>query len=218
MRFSPFFVIFTLFCIILFAFYPQIDLSVSSWFYKDGNFYLKEHEPFHFLYKYIGIILGLTFLILGGYLYYQKKQNFKARYLDKKAVIFLLTFILIGPGIITNLVIKEHSGRARPVQVEQFGGTKEFTPFYVVSDQCDHNCSFISGHAAAAFFFIAFGYVMRSRAIFVLGLGFGILMALTRVVQGGHFLSDVTFALIINLIVLKVLYYLFYKEGAVLEK
>jgi len=89
--------------------------------------------------------------------------------------------------------------------------------YYQFTDQCEKNCSFISGHAAAAFFFIAFGYVMRSRKIFLAGLSFGVLMSLTRIVQGGHFFSDVTFAFIINLIILKGVYYLFYKEGARLE-
>ena len=219
MKFSPYFLAFTLFCVVLFALYPDIDLKVSSFFYdaKQG-FYLKEYPLFHLLYKGIGVILIVTFLGLFAFVYDQKKRARSAKYLDKKAVGFLLLFFLVGPGLITNVVFKEHSGRARPVQVTEFGGDKVFTPYYKVTDQCKHNCSFISGHAAAAFFFIAFGYVMRSRLLFWLGFAFGTLMALTRVAQGGHFLSDVIFAFIVNLIVLKVLYYLYYKEGAVLEK
>jgi len=218
MKFSTFFIIFTSICILLFAFYPEIDLEVAGLFYtKKEGFYLKDYPLFHFLYKAIGLMLVSTFLGLFAYLYYQKKRDFVAKYLDKKAVVFLFLFLLIGPGLITNSFFKEVSGRARPVNIVQFGGDKVFTPYYQFSNQCEKNCSFISGHAAAAFFFMAFGYVMRSRLVFALGLGFGVLMSLTRVVQGGHFFSDVVFAFIINLIVLKVLYYLFYKEGAVLE-
>jgi len=218
MGFSKFFIIFTLTSLLFFAFYPQIDLEVAGFFYdeKEG-FYLKNHLFFHFLYKAIGPILISTFLALLAYLYYQKKKDFISKYFDKKAVGFLFVFLLVGPGLITNSFFKEVSGRARPAHMIQFGGDKQFTPYYQFTDQCEKNCSFISGHAAAAFFFIAFGYVMRSRKIFLAGLSFGVLMSLTRIVQGGHFFSDVTFAFIINLIILKGVYYLFYKEGARLE-
>jgi len=218
MVFSKFFIIFTLISFLFFALYPQIDLVVAGLFYDaQEGFYLKKHPFFYFLYKAIGPILISTFLGLFAYLYYQKKKDITAKYFDKKAVMFLLTFLLIGPALITNAFFKEVSGRARPVHVVEFGGNKQFTPYYQFTDQCEKNCSFISGHAAAAFFFIAFGYVMRSRKIFLAGLSFGVLMSLTRIVQGGHFFSDVTFAFIINLIILKGVYYLFYKEGARLE-
>lgn len=218
MRFSKFFIIFTVLCILFFALYPQVDLEVSRLFYdKEEGFYLKNYPLFYFLHKVIGPLLIATFLALFAYLYYQYKKHFRAKYLDKKAVGFLFVFLLVGPGIITNAFFKEVSGRVRPIHVVEFGGDKQFTPYYQFTGQCKTNCSFISGHAAAAFFFMAFGYVMRSRKIFLVGLSFGVLMSLTRIVQGGHFLSDVTFAFIINLIVLKVLYYLFYRQGARLE-
>jgi lipid A 4'-phosphatase len=219
MHFNKFFILFSIVSIVGFALYPEVDLETAALFYREGEgFYLKDMPFFHLLYKGLGPLLIITILSMLGYLFYQKKVAKEARYFNKKAVGFLLAFLLIGPGLMTNLFFKEFSGRARPVQVEAFGGQKHFTPYYQFTNQCDHNCSFISGHAAAAFFFMAFGYVLRSRKIFFLGLGFGVLMALTRVAQGGHFLSDVTFAFILNFIVLKVLYYLFYKEDTDFEK
>ncbi len=218
MRFSKFFIIFTIGSLLLFALFPEIDLEVSGFFYKEGEgFFLKDHPLALFFHDILGPLFIITFFSLFGYLYYQKKTGKKSHYFDKKAVGFLLTFLLIGPGLVTNLFFKEVSGRVRPVHVTQFGGEKLFTPYYKFAGTCKTNCSFISGHAAAAFFFMAFGYVMRSRKVFLLGLGFGILMSLTRVIQGGHFFSDVVFAFIINFIILKGLYYLFYKEEATLD-
>ncbi len=217
MHFSKFFILFSVVSVVLFALFPEIDLDVSGFFYKEGEgFYLKNHSLAAFFHDLLGPLFIVTFLSLFGYLYYQKKSGKKSDYFDKKAVGFLLTFLLIGPGLVTNLFFKELSGRVRPVHVTQFGGDKAFTPYYKVTGACKTNCSFISGHAAAAFFFMAFGYVMRSRKVFLLGLGFGIVMSLTRVVQGGHFFSDVVFAFIINFIILKGVYYLFYKEEATL--
>jgi len=219
MRFSKFFIFFTLFCLLVFALFPELDIAASSFFYKEGaGFYLSDTFPFSFLHKRLGVILGVSILGLLLALLYQIKTKKVLKYLDKKAIGFLLTFLLLGPGLITNVFFKEYSGRVRPVHTEVFGGEKAFTPYYSLNGACQTNCSFISGHAAAGFFFLAFGYVMRSRKVFFLALGFGVLMALTRVVQGGHFLSDVAFAFIVNFIVLKVLYYLFYGEEARFEK
>ncbi len=217
MHFSKFFIIFTVGSLVLFALFPEIDLEVSGLFYREGEgFFLKDHPLAAFFHDILAPLFIVTFLLLFAYLYYQKKTGKKSDYFDKKAVAFLLTFLLIGPGIVTNLFFKEFSGRVRPVHVTQFGGQKQFTPYYQVNGACKTNCSFISGHAAAAFFFMAFGYVMRSRKVFLLGFGFGVAMALTRVVQGGHFFSDVLFAFIINFMILKGVYYLFYKEEATL--
>ena len=213
MGFSKFFIFFTLASVLLFAFFPEIDLEVSGLFYhENGGFYLKNAPFFSFMHDAIRPLLIVTVLVLLFFLIYPKTN----RYLDRKAAGFLLAFLLIGPGLITNVFFKEHSGRVRPVHVMEFGGDKAFTPYYKLTGACQTNCSFVSGHAAAAFFFMAFGYVYRSRKLFFLGLAFGVLMALTRVVQGGHFLSDVVFAFIINFMVLKGVYYLFYKKEALL--
>lgn len=213
MRFSKAFIIFTLASMVLFALFPEIDLLVSGFFYReDEGFFLKDHPLSVFFHDVLGPLFVVTFVSLFAYLYYQKRSGKKSRYFDKKALVFLLIFLLTGPALVTNLFLKEVSGRVRPVHVTEFGGKKIFTPYYKMTGTCKTNCSFISGHAAAAFFFMAFGYVMRSQKIFLLGVSFGVFMSLTRVVQGGHFFSDVLFAFIINFIILKGLYYLFYKE------
>jgi len=219
MGFSKYFILFTLFCVVIFALFPELDIAASSFFYKEGEgFYLGDSFLFAFLHKRLGVILGVSIVGLLLALLYQLKTKKVLKYFDKKAIGFILIFLLLGPGLITNVFFKEYSGRVRPVHTEIFGGSKAFTPYYSLKGECQTNCSFISGHAAAGFFFLAFAYVMKSRRIFYVALGFGVLMALTRVVQGGHFLSDVVFAFIVNFIVLKVLYFLFYKEEASFDK
>jgi lipid A 4'-phosphatase len=219
--FSKFFIIFSLLCVVVFALFPEIDLRVSEIFFDEGKgFFLKDEQPFAFLHDELKWFLIVTWIILFGVLIYQlySKRDFK--YLNKKAIGFLFIFLLIGPGLITNIIIKDHSGRARPINIEHFGADKgrSFTPYYDLSGKCKKNCSFISGHTSAAFFFLAFAYIYKSKLIFALSLAFGALMGVARVVQGAHFLSDVIFAFIINLIILKIIYYLFYKRGAVLEE
>ena len=104
----------------------------------------------------------------------------------------------LGPGLLANVVLKDHWGRARPTQIEAFGGTRQFTPAPLPASQCTRNCSFVSGHAALGFSLVGFAFLLptarwRRRAI-AATLGFGALIGLVRIVQGGHFLSDVVYA------------------------
>ncbi|MBC6417101.1 MAG: phosphatase PAP2 family protein, partial [Rhodospirillales bacterium] len=89
-------------------------------------------------------------------------------------------------------------GRARPRELEIFGGSFPFTPFYLVSEACRSNCSFVSGHAGMAFSTFALSFLPRDRSLrlwlFSASLAFGLLTGWMRVIQGGHFLSDVLFS------------------------
>ncbi|OQX74057.1 MAG: hypothetical protein B6D59_03625 [Campylobacteraceae bacterium 4484_4] len=211
--FSRSFIIFTLISVVLFGLFPQIDLEVSRFFYRSSEgFYLRDLWLFHFLYRYVALLLGIPLLVLIGLFLYQFFSKKEFKHLNRRAIAFMLSALLIGPGIVTNLFLKEHYGRARPVHVSEFGGEKHFTPFYQPTDQCAHNCSFVSGHVSAALFFLTFAFVYRSKKLLWLALAFSALMALTRVVQGAHFLSDVLFAFIINYAIFVWLYKLFFRE------
>ena len=65
---------------------------------------------------------------------------------------------------------------------------------YLKCKECDGNCSFVSGHAAGAFFILSLSWVFRQKRWLLLGLFLGALVGTGRVLQGGHFVSDVVFA------------------------
>src|SRR5205807_2428943 len=58
------------------------------------------------------------------------------------------------------------------------------------------NCAFVAGDAAAGYFLLAFALLARRRrALAIAGaLAAGTALGAVRVIQGGHFLSDVVFA------------------------
>jgi len=132
--------------------------------------------------------------------------------------LFLLLALLIGPGLMANLVFKDNWHRPRPVQIEEFGGPLRFTPPLVMADakQCDHNCAFVCGDASAGFFLTAFAYVARRRRreIFWAGIGAGLVTGLVRIGQGAHFLSDVLYAGALILAVTAALHALFWGRAA----
>lgn len=117
---------------------------------------------------------------------------------------FLLTTILIGPGLIVEALLKPTWGRARPKDIAEFGGAAIYTPPWQMTDQCTSNCAFTSGHAAIAFWIAAYAFLLppkwRTAGIFA-GVVFGLAVGGVRIAQGAHFLSDVAAAGVIVLAV-----------------
>jgi lipid A 4'-phosphatase len=128
--------------------------------------------------------------------------------------LFLLLGLILLPGMLANIVLKNHWGRARPFETAAFGGEARFTPALVVSDQCRVNCSFVSGDAAFGFYLHAFGYVAvlrrKRQRRFWAGLGFGCLAGLNRIIMGAHFVSDVFFAGVFMLLSCSLLHMAFF--------
>ncbi len=179
--------------------WPRADLIVAGWFFRpdDGGFFLSNNSVFFLLNKvaYKGArLIGLALILLAIVSFVRKKPTLG---LNTKACVFLFLGLVLGPGIIVNGVFKDHWGRARPAEVTEFGGAAHFSPALVPANQCDRNCSFVSGDGAFGFFLPALAYVVplvRSRRVFWGGMALGATFSIARVMAGAHFLSDTLFA------------------------
>ena len=123
----------------------------------------------------------------------------------------LLGFILgpvIGCGLIANMYFKDTWGRARPINIQEFGGDKTYTQPFIKSDQCEKNCSWISGESSAAFSFITGIIVIKNPIFLFINVILGLIVSFCRIAMGGHFLSDNIFAMIF-MIYLAILYKFF---------
>jgi lipid A 4'-phosphatase len=180
----------------LFWLAPGIDTFVSGLFYDPQHgFTLAAWPPLHALQGSIRWITWTILLIAAiGVAWLRLTGRPLARF-DRNALIFLVAALAIGPGILVNTVLKDHWGRARPYQIEAFGGSHQFTPAPLPADQCARNCSFVSGHAALGFSLVAFVFLMPAGRLrnlaFAAALAFGALVGLGRIAAGHHFLSDV---------------------------
>ena len=176
---------------IIFIIFPQIDLFVSNLFFDGKTFPANGTWIEEFLYhsvKPIIILFALSSLAIFLYNFF-KKENFLN--IDAKVILYLLLILGVAPGLIVNTVLKENWGRARPAQTINYGGTKEFTPAFILSNQGGY--SFSSGHSAAAFSLLGFALLAKRRRKFwiALALGYGAVVSIARISSGGHFLSDV---------------------------
>jgi lipid A 4'-phosphatase len=180
--------------------WPSLDLAVSRLFYVEGAGFVHAKDPLpQFLYRIVPHLTTAGFVVLGGLLLFGLHPRLVWARQRRKAAFYLLIVLLIGPGVLVNGVLKDNWGRARPHQVQEFGGSRQFTPALVPSDQCPQNCAFVSGHAATGFALVAIGFVaVRGFALWVAGGALlGGLIGLARIAQGGHFLSDILFAFVV---------------------
>lgn len=184
---------------VLFRF-TSLDQTISSWFYDAQThqwpFFFS--APCTFFYR-IGIYPPFALVSCGGVLLlfgWLIDRTFSV----SRAGLFLVLVMAIGPGLIVNLGFKGNWGRARPHQVQDFGGKYEFSPVGSPGPLLHGNSSFPSGHAAIAFYLMTPGFLVSrqrpklSRGLFLGGIAYGLCMSATRVIQGGHYTSDVLWA------------------------
>ncbi|MEA2091975.1 MAG: phosphatase PAP2 family protein, partial [Campylobacterota bacterium] len=151
---------------------------------------------------------------LGTFIYNrQKKKNILN--INTKVILYLTLVLSIAPVLIVNTTLKENWGRARPAQIVNFGGKKEFTPAFIKSNQGGY--SFSSGHAAAAFSFMGFALLAkkRRRLFMALAITYGASVSLARIAAGGHFFSDVVTSFFIVYIATHIFYKLIFKEETI---
>ncbi len=203
------------FCVVFFTAFAPIDLAISQLFYdkNQGGFYLDDHFLLVTIYTISDVtavailvllvtIIGLSFIV--------KKDALLRR---RKALFFLLSAFILGPGIIVNLVLKDHWDRPRPRQVIEFGGSKTFEPPFAPNFSCDKCHSFVSGHASVGFYFFAIALLSRNRKWLLVPVIAGSIIGVVRIAQGGHFISDIIFSGFVVWFCSLFLYLLFFKSG-----
>lgn len=190
----------------IFIFFPQIDLYISTLFYDGEDFPAKGslfESFFYFSVKPVIIFFAFSALTIFLYNLFKKKSILN---LNAKVFLYIILVFSQAPGLIVNSILKENWERARPNQTTYFGGKKEFSPAFIVSNQDGY--SFSSGHAAAAFSIIGIALLANKRKSLWIALAatYGVLVSIARVSAGGHFLSDVVSSFFIVFISSKILY------------
>lgn len=188
----------------LFAAFPGIDLAVSTLFAgRNRGFAWTEGVA-----PAVNLFVRRTgetaiFLLLAGVLY--GVMTGKARGDDLRLLAYPLLCVSFACGLVVNLLLKSHTGRARPDTLADFGGSAQFTPPWQVVAECARNCSFASGEAAMAASLaipavvILWPHLSRplDRAVAVLVatayVGF---TSVLRIGLGRHFLSDTVFSVL----------------------
>jgi lipid A 4'-phosphatase len=176
-------------------FTPFLDLTLARHFYKEGHFSTDAFYLFLFNYGILPaqlLFIGALCIWIGSYIFSKLKQW------RWEALALILTLV-IGSGLITHVIFKDHWGRPRPKQVIEFGGIQHFRPYFEPNffHQVEPSKSFPSGHCTMGFYFFSLALIgrrLKNRPLFwisiTLAAVLGILLSWARLAQGGHFLSD----------------------------
>lgn len=198
----------------LFSAFPEIDLAASNLFYAgDGRFLFSAPSAGSVIRFLLRILFWLVCIAAVAGFLSLAFFNRKLLGLGLTAWAYITLCVAMGPGVVANLGFKDHWGRARPVHITEFGGAKKFTPPMLRADQCEKNCSFISGEASNFYalgfaFAFLFGTGQQRRKFFIAAIAAGSFAGLIRIGGGGHFLSDVIFAGVFMAFVTKALAWL----------
>jgi lipid A 4'-phosphatase len=184
---------------LVFGIWPDLDLKLAAPFYDPdrGGYW----RAFDATYRHardaviwvIALVTMPAFAALAGKLMRPQWRLL----IPGRAILLMLITLALGPGVLTNLVLKEHWGRPRPIDVTQFGGDEHFRPWWDPRGDCPKNCSFVSGDASGAFWTLAPAAVTppQWRAIaYAAALAFGAGAGVLRIAAGAHFFTDVAFA------------------------
>lgn len=213
----------SLFCswwalLLLFNSTPEIDTYVSAHFFvreacragsslneNCGHFpyrhmaYLEMLRMLLFRLPYL-VAIFLAWKLFECYSHYGATFNaVRARTLK-----IALGSLVIGPGLIVNLILKDFWGRPRPFETLDFGGRLDFVQAGSMAGKCMSNCSFVSGEAAGASWLLCLIFFVPQpvRSALLLPLAaISLIAPALRLAFGAHYLSDVVLGWLSSLVI-----------------
>lgn len=193
-----------------FILFPGVDLAVSDLFHRSRDgFFLSQEPVLRALRKSSTLVMALMLLAAIGRWIWRVARRRKADLAARRAL-FLVAGLALGPGLVVNSVFKEVWGRARPVDIQSFGGPDAFTAAWIPSTACESNCSFVSGEGAGAAWMVGAALVLAPRpwrpVAGGLALAYAVSLSANRIAFGGHFLSDILLSWAVTALVLALLY------------
>jgi lipid A 4'-phosphatase len=202
---------------LLFGFFPQLDLDIASLFYDAAakNFPLSKSSVLRYVREtavwiQVLLIAPSVLVLLIKFAIPRVKP-----WMSSRAAIFLIATLALAPGLVVNVLLKNHWDRPRPAAVVEFGGSERFVPWWDPRGQCRKNCSFVSGETSSAFWTLAPAALAPAPWRFLAytsAIAFGVGMGAVRMAMGGHFFTDVVFAGLFTFIIIVLAYRLIYRS------
>jgi lipid A 4'-phosphatase len=198
---------------VLFVAFPAIDLSASRAFYAPGQgFFLAADHALVAFRNSIDVLLALAVVLILASLAVKLAQPERASLIPPSLVLFLVSSLILGPGLVVNVILKDHWGRPRPSTIVAFGGNNPYMPVWEISRFCSRNCSFVAGEPSAAVWLMGAALALPRRwrlpGMIVAGV-YAVLIGVNRIAFGGHFLSDVLLSFSLTFLVMALLHRLF---------
>ena len=182
-----------------FGIWPDLDLKLAALFYDPARHgFWRSYDPTHLRLR--DASTWLVALVAAPAVVAPLLKLLRPRrplLIPGRAIVLMLLTLALAPGVLANLLLKEHWDRPRPIDVGEFGGAEHFRPWWDPRGDCPKNCSFIAGEPSGAFWTLSAAAVAppQWRALgYGAALAFGAAVGVLRMAAGAHFFSDVVFA------------------------
>jgi len=205
---------------VVFGIYPELDLKLAALFFdpQTRSFPLKASAWAAFARDAAMWITWAMVIPALGALVLKMWRPDRPLLISGRAILFLLTTLVLSSVVLSNVVFKSYWGRPRPVVVTQFNTGEfnrlAFVPWWDPRGGCARNCSFFSGEGSAAFWAVAPAALappaFRPLA-YVAAMAFGTATGVMRMAFGGHFFTDIAAAGIVTFLVVWLSYGLLYR-------
>jgi lipid A 4'-phosphatase len=196
--------------------YPGLDLAASRAFWSDGGFVFAQSAWARALRGAFLDLFPVWYSLIAAAGLIAWRYSMPVLRLDARRWAYMAAASFAGPLLLANVLLKEHSGRVRPRDLAEFGGAGSFTVPLDWSGACPANCSFVSGEVssmAMAFVALALVSTLWRPVFYAAAVLFAALVAVLRIGQGGHFLSDTLAATGLMTMLAAALYALFFLRG-----
>lgn len=198
---------------------PALDIWITRLFYAGDHVFPAARSPLWNKVRYLGVhitqwVAGLALFVMLFKLAFPKLKAL----LDLRAPLFLLSTLIIGPGIVTNAILKNNWGRPRPRSTEIFGGDLPFIGVWEPTNYCDSNCSFVSGEGSSSFWLFTLVFIVPKSWRIPVASVIAVLCTIfstNRVAFGGHFTSDTLLSWGITMLVILSVHWYLYKRTPV---
>ena len=174
----------------MFSYNYRCRPKVIGTFFPEYGWSLGDLPFFKFLYDFgpiPSLALGAISLVAFIYFLFLTKSF-------RKSLPYAFPFmtLLIGPGLIVNSIFKDHWGRE---DLDKLISMEEAIHIPTFGPQLRVGRAFLSsGHASVGFHLCCLAFLRKNPyrgAFFSFGIFWGLLIGLARILQGGHFLTDV---------------------------
>ncbi|MBE7220852.1 MAG: hypothetical protein INR64_20490, partial [Caulobacteraceae bacterium] len=120
----------TLAAALLFGLAPDLDRAAAALFYTGADHFAGDTRLGNAVRKvFYWTPTAVLLLMLALYAARRLGRAVPWAPTGRGAVFLVLTFA-VGPGLVANTILKDHSHRPRPYQTAGFGGDEPFRPFY----------------------------------------------------------------------------------------
>jgi membrane-associated PAP2 superfamily phosphatase len=203
---------------LVFAMAPALDLAlVKPFYYPETGLWLAVGFPAARLRRAAAWVVALAAAPAFLALFFKLGFPRRPMLIPGRAAVLMIATLALAPGLVTNVILKDHGGRPRPIDVTQFGGTDRFVPWWDPRGDCPNNCSFIGGEASGAFWTLAPAVLCPPQwRVLTTGaaLTFGAAVGVLRMAGGGHFFTDVVFAGVFTFLIVWLVHGLLYRWRA----